>query len=193
MDLAMRTNPDNAGPRVKSGRPAKLRSRAGAWLGVVCLVALAGGVTPSAGRATPGFDYCTRASHVRLSIITGASAFTGGSYPVYLVLHNVGKSECSVEGHPLVVVGPHRFPVVVGDVASFDRNDPYIGPERVLHLQPGGSVRAEVVIGRRCDGAKSEMTAGTVTFSYGPSVSLRIQACRKEGVAVYTSPFRAAT
>lgn len=95
---------------------------------------------------------------MRLSIITGASAFTGGSYPVYLVLRNLGRSECSVEGHPLVVVAPHGFPVVVGDLASFDRNDPYIGPQQVLHVQPRGSVRAQVVISRRCDGAKSEMT-----------------------------------
>lgn len=156
-----------------------------AALGLICLL------TPMVGRAGRGFDYCT-APRLRLSIITGVSAFTGGNYAVYLVLRNVGKSGCSVEGHPLVAVAPHRFPVVVGDVASFDRNDPYIGPERVLHLQPDSSARSQVVIGRLCDGARSEMTTSTITFSYGKSVSLRIRACRKEGVAIYTSPFRPA-
>lgn len=162
-----------------------------ARVGLACLAALAGSFPAlEVGRASPGLDFCLP-SHVRLSLITGASAFTGGSYAVYVVLRNTGKSECSVEGHPLVVVAPHRFPVVVGDVASFDRNDPYIGPERVLHLQPGGSVRAQVIIGRRCDGAKSEMAASMMTFSYEKSVSLRIQACRKQGVVIYTGPFMA--
>jgi hypothetical protein len=144
-------------------------------------------------RAAQAFDDCLP-SQVRLSIAQGGSAFTGGSYPVSVVLSNVSKRECSVEGHPQVVVAPHPFPIVVGDVADFDRGDPLIGPERLLHVRPGHRVSAQVIIGRRCDGSKSEMTTTTVAFTaYGRSVSLRIPACRRQGAVIYTGPFMTAS
>ena len=149
--------------------------------------------TAGATHAAQAFDDCLP-SQVRLSITQGGSAFTGGSYPVSIVLRNVSKHECSVEGHPQVVVAPQRFPIVVGDVADFDRNDPYIGPERLLHLRPGHRVSAQVIVGRRCAGDKSQMTTATVAFTaYGRSVSLRIPACRRQGAVIYTGPFMTAS
>jgi hypothetical protein len=144
---------------------------------------------PGLGQASQASDVCNP-SQVRLSISRISNSFTGGSYPLFVNLRNVSTSECSVEGHPLVVVSPHRFPVVVGDLADFDRNNPYIGPERLLQVRPGRRVRAYVVIGRLCAGAKSEMTSGTITFSsYRKRVSLKIRACRREGAEVDTGPF----
>jgi hypothetical protein len=145
--------------------------------------------TDAAAHAAQAFDDCLP-SQVRLSITQGGSAFTGGSYPVSVVLRNVSKVECSVEGHPQVVVAPQPFPIVIGDVADFDRNDPYIGPERLLHVMPRHRVSAQVIIGRRCAGDKSEMTTATIAFTaYHRSISLRIPACRRQGAVVYTGPF----
>jgi hypothetical protein len=88
------------------------------------------------------------------------------------------------------VISPHRFPLEVGDLGDFDRNDPYIGPERVLHLRPGETATAQVVIGRLCDGAKAEMTSTRVVLgAYGKSLSLPIQACRRQGAVIYSGPF----
>src|SRR5256885_7620269 len=96
----------------------------------------------------------------------------------------------AVSGHPLVVISPHPFPIVVGDLADFAPDDPDRGPERVLYLRPQNRVRASVVIGRRCDGAKSHMTRTTITFSsYGRDASLEIPACRREGATIYTGPY----
>jgi hypothetical protein len=139
--------------------------------------------------AAGGFDTCTP-SQVRLTLTRVQNAFTGGSYPVLVKLRNVGRSECSVEGHPVVVISPHPFPLVVGDLADFDRNDPYIGPERLLHLRPGATANAQVIIGRLCDGAKAEMTSTRIVLdAYGRHLLLPIQACRRQGAVIYTGPF----
>jgi len=158
---------------------------AAAGLGAI-FVAL--GALPNTFAASE-FNTCTP-SHVHLTVTRVQNAFTGGSYPVLVKLRNVGRSECSVEGHPLVVISPHPFPLVVGDLADFDPNDPYIGPERLLRLRPGATANAQVVIGRLCDGAKAEMTPTRIVFgAYGKSLPLRIQACRREGAVIYTGPF----
>lgn len=161
---------------------------------VVAAVGLAvakagGGIAASSVRQVPpGLDACVR-SQVRLSIVRAQNGFTGGTYADYLDLRNVGKRECSVEGHPIVVVGELAFPVWIGDVAGFDRNDPYLGPERVLHVQPGHSVRAQIVIGHMCRAASDE-THGTIRlFASGRSVALQVPACRKSGVGIDTGPF----
>jgi hypothetical protein len=154
------------------------------------VVATLGCAAAGAVTARSALDDCGP-SQVRLSAKRIQNAFTGGSYPEVLTLRDVSGSECSVEGHPLVVVTPHPFPVTVGDIADFDRNYPYIGPERVLHVEPGRQVYAYVVIGRPCDGAKSEMTTGRITFSFaGASTSITVPACRHNGVEIDTSPFR---
>lgn len=161
---------------------------------LVATLTLAAIFAPSSSstRAFRALDDCLP-SQVRLSIAQGSPAFTGGSYPISIVLRNVGKSECSVEGHPQVVIAPQAFPIVVGDVADFDRNDPYIGPERLLQVMPGRSVSAQVIIGRRCDGDKKEMTTARVAFAaYERTVSLRIPACRRQGAVLYTAPFMSA-
>lgn len=145
-----------------------------------------------AGQATAArsvYDDCAP-SQLRLSARMIQNAFTGGAYPEVLTLRNVSRSECSVEGHPRVVVRPHPFPVTVGDLADFDRNNPYIDPERVLHIQPGGRAYAYVVVGRPCDGAKGEMTRGTIRFAfYGTTTSINVPACRHQGVEIDTGPF----
>lgn len=163
---------------------------------ILSVVALFGLVLLAAGvlgaQAARGFDDCLP-SQVRLTIATGSPAFTGGAYPISVVLHNISKTECSVEGHPQVVIAPKPFPTVIGDLADFDRNDPFVGPERVLHVLPGHAVTAQVIIGRPCDGAKSEMTTTTIGFAaYHKIVSWRVAACRKQGLLLYTGPFIAA-
>jgi Protein of unknown function (DUF4232) len=144
----------------------------------------------SVGQARLGPDVCVR-SQVRLSITNPESPFTGGTYAVYLNLRNVGKEECSVEGHPIVLVAPHAFPVGIGELANFDRSNPYLGPERALRIHPGRSVRAQIVIGHNCGaGGKSKETHGTVRlFASGRSVSLRVLACQTNGVEIDTGPF----
>ena len=161
-----------------------------AMAGLAAVGARDGIAAPSFGRTGSGFDVCV-SSQVRLSVIKAQSGYTGGTYAVYLKLRNVGKAECSVEGHPIVGVARLSFPVGIGDVANFDRNDPYLGPERVLHVQPGNSVRAQIVIGHNCGaGGKSEETHGTITLAaYGRRVLLRVPACRKSGVEIDTGPF----
>ena len=145
--------------------------------------------TELAGRRSGGIDYCQPAQ-AQLAVKRIQNAFTGGAYPVTLKLRNVSRSECSIEGHPLVVVTPRRVPVFVGDLADFDRNIPYIGPERVVHLQPGRSAFAYVVIRPRCGIVKNGMVSSTATFAfYGRTASLSVQACRREGVEVDTGPF----
>lgn len=163
---------------------------------VVALGGLALGVghvdvaDPQAGHVARGNDVCVQ-SQVRLSITKAESPFTGGTYAVYLNVRNVGRAECSVEGHPVILVAPQTFPVGIGDLANFDRNDPYLGPERVLRVQPGRSARAQIVIAHNCGaGGKSEETHGTITLlASARRVSLRIPACRKNGVEVDTGPF----
>jgi hypothetical protein len=136
-----------------------------------------------------GFDTCTP-SQVHLTLVRVQNAFTGGAYPVVVKLQNVGRSECSIEGHPVVVISPHPFPLVVGDLADFDPNDPNIGPESLLHLRPGATAVAQVIIGRPCDGAKAAMTPTRVVLgAYGKSLPLLLQACRHQGAVIYTGPF----
>ncbi len=145
-------------------------------------------VSTSAYARTNGKD-CTP-PQVRLSASRIDNAFTGGSYPAFVTLRNVSNRACSIEGRPLVVVTPHSFPVIVGDLAAFDRNLSLNGPERVLDVLPGRSVRAYIVIDRRCDGARNEMTSGSITFSAnGRNASIDIRACRREGVQIDTGPF----
>lgn len=108
---------------------------------LLMVVLAAGMVGMSSADAVRGVVAC-RPSQVRLSISPPNNGFTGGRYPVAINLRNVSRTECSVEGHPLIVVSPHPFPVVVGDLADFDPSDPYIGPERVLDVKPGSSVHA---------------------------------------------------
>jgi hypothetical protein len=135
------------------------------------------------------FDTCTP-SHVHLTLTRVQNGFTGGAYAVVVRLRNVGRAECSVEGHPAVVIAPHPFPITVGDLADFDPNDPNVGPERLLHLRPGATAVAQVIIGRPCDGAKAAMTSTRVVLgAYGKSLSLPLQACRRQGVVIYTGPF----
>src|SRR6266403_1125929 len=102
------------------------------------------------------------AAQVRLSITHIQNAFTGGSYPLWINLHNAGRSACSVKGHPLVVVAPRYYPVTVGDVADFDQNIPYAGPEDRLEVRPGQSVHAYVVVGRPCAGNTNEMAGARI-------------------------------
>jgi len=155
----------------------------GLWAAFVAL-----GAAP-ATFAAGGFDTCTP-SQIHLTVTRVQNAFTGGSYPVLVKLRNAGRSECSVEGHPVVVISPHPFPLEVGDLGDFDRNDPYIGPERLLHLRPGATVTAEVVIGRLCEGAKAEMMPTRVVLGmYGKSLPVPLQACRRQGAVIYTGPF----
>jgi hypothetical protein len=152
-------------------------------------LALIAVVVTSPAQAARSVDDCIRVQ-VRLSISTNGIAFTGGSYAVSVNLRNISGSECSVEGHPQVIVSPHSFPIVVGDLANFDRHDPNLGPERLILVRPGSSVHAQVVIGRRCVGAKSQMTRTTITFaSYGRTASLEIPACRREGATIDTGPY----
>lgn len=145
------------------------------------------GTPPNAARPFPA----CKSTQIGLSVKTGVP-FTGGTQNLYVVLRNTGKAQCSVEGHPRVVVAPQAFPIVVGDLASFDRNDPSVGPERVLDVRPAGRAQAEVVIRRLCDGAKKEMRPATVVLAIpGPSaktVPLRIRACRRKGVEIDTGP-----
>ena len=130
-------------------------------------------------------------SHVRISLsMAGSPPPSRGAIAVAVNLRNVGKAECSIEGHPLVVVSPHPYPIIVGDLAHFDRNDPSLGPERVLYLRPGGAASAQVVIARRCGGAKKEMTSTIIRLSAsGKSAALGIPACRRQGVEIDTGPF----
>jgi len=155
-----------------------------AGLGAI-FVALAAPGTFAAGR----FDTCTPLQ-LHLTLTRVQNAFTGGAYPVVVKLRNVGRAECSIEGHPVVVISPHPFPLVVGDLADFDPNDPNIGPERLLHLRPGATAVAQVIIGRPCDGAKAEMTPTRVSLgAYGETLPLLLQACRRQGAVIYTGPF----
>ncbi len=170
--------------------PVRRPLRSLAVAGAIAAV-LAVGSRGAVERATPHatFDDCAP-SQLRLSATRVQNAFTGGAYPESLTLRNVSTLECSVEGHPRVVVTPHPYPVAVGDLADFDRNIPSSGPERVLHIRPGGRAYAYVVVGRPCDGAKSELTTGTITFSfYGASTSIVVPACRHAGVVIDTGPF----
>lgn len=160
------------------------RGTLGAILGVFVLAA-----TTSGAHAGGALDDCLP-SQVRLSAVRVQNAFTGGAYPISIVLRNISKRECSIKGHPQVVVAPKRFPVVVGDVADFDRNDPLAGPERLLHVRPGHRVSAQVIVGRPCDGSKSEMTTTTVMFAaVEKQVEEQVTACRRQGVVLYTGPF----
>jgi hypothetical protein len=144
---------------------------------------------PSSTSAAGEFDTCAPAQ-VHLTLIRVQNAFTGGAYPVIVKLRNVGRSECSIEGHPEVVISPHPFPLVVGDLADFDPNAPNIGPESLLHLRPGATAVAQVVIGRLCDGAKAAMTPTSVVLgAYGKRLPLLLQACRRQGAVIYTGPF----
>ena len=153
------------------------------------LLLIAGALIAAEAGSSSGYDGCAP-SQTRLSVHRIQNAFTGGAYPVTLKLRNVSRAECSIEGHPLVVVNPKQFPVVVGDLADFDRNIPYIGPERVVHLQPGRGAFAYVVIRPRCGIIKNGMIRGTVRFAfYGRTASLTVEACRREGVEVDTGPF----
>lgn len=174
--------------------PTKLRGcgasrRRIVGIGVAALVPVVVVVATAAQASRRVVDDCTP-SQMRLSVFDPGMGFTGGSYGVSLNLRNVSRSECSVEGHPTVIVSPHPFLIAVGDLADFDRNDPNLGPERVLHVQPGSSVHAQVVIGRRCDGAKREMVRTTITFSsYERNVPLQIDACRRAGATIDTGPY----
>src|SRR4051794_24341929 len=127
------------------------------------LVLMALVASTAAAQASRRLDDCTR-SQVRLSVSIPGIAFTGGSYEVSVNLRNVSRSGCNVEGHPVVVVSPHPFPIAVGDLADFDPNVPERGPERVAHLRPGRSVYAVVIIARRCAGAVGQLTRTTITF-----------------------------
>lgn len=166
-----------------------VRKSASVAFTAICLA----GVLAVSTEAMPALS-CTPAQ-VHLSLTRIENAFTGGSYPVILSLRNVSGSRCSVEGHPLVVVTPRPRPysVAVGDVADFDQNNPYAGPERVLEIPPNGTVHAYVVIGGAsasiCASAKS-VVLGTVEFSFlRKTVTLRIEACRHGTVELDTGPF----
>jgi hypothetical protein len=160
-----------------------------AVLGIVGALVVVVAVVSAAGRARTEPPLCSPAQ-LRLSISVPGIGFTGGAYAVEVVLRNVSRSVCEVEGHPLVVVTPHPFPVVVGDLADFYRYDPNIGPERVVGIGPAMRVHAEAVIRRRCDGAKREMTRTAIEFSFDErSTSLTVSACRQQGVEIDTGPF----
>lgn len=161
------------------------RGTLGAILGLFVLAATTSGGAHAGG----ALDDCLP-SQVRLSAVPVQNAFTGGAYPISIVLRNISKRECSIKGHPQVVVAPKTFPVVLGDVADFDRNDPLAGPERLLHVRPGHTVSAQVIVGRPCDGSKSEMTTTTVMFAaIEKGVAAQVAACRRQGVVLYTGPF----
>jgi hypothetical protein len=90
-----------------------------------------------------------------------------------------------------VVVPPRlRIPVVVGSLSDLDRDEPLAGPARIIGLKPGWRARPQVVIARRCDGARAEMTTTTAAFSaYGRSASPVIPACGREGAQIDAGPF----